>query len=148
MPEVSTHSIKVVKAETDELYNHVFIIRTSVFVDEEEVSQDDEYDGFDHLANHYLAWYGETPAGTARWRRLNQGSFRLERFAVLPPYRRKGVGTALMKAILAELPRSVPIFVHAQVKNTAFYTKLGFQVEGQEFEEADIPHVRMTFQGD
>ncbi len=148
MAEVSTHSIKVVKAETDELYNHIFIIRTSVFVEEEEVSQDDEYDGFDHLANHYLAWYGETPAGTARWRRLNKGSFRLERFAVLPPYRRKGVGTALMEAILAELPRSFPIFVHAQVKNTAFYTKLGFQIEGEEFEEAGIPHVRMTFHGE
>ncbi len=145
MAPVSTLPIRVQKAESDELYNHVFIIRTQVFVDEEEIAQDDEYDGFDHLANHYLAWYGDTPAGTARWRRLNNGSFRLERFAVLPEFRLKNVGTSLMEAILNELPKSFPIFVHAQTKNTEFYHKLGFETVGEPFDEANIEHIRMEY---
>lgn len=144
MAAVSTLPIRVQKAESDELYNHVFIIRTQVFVDEEAVSQDDEYDGFDHLAHHYLAWYGDTPAGTARWRRLNHGSFRLERFAVLPAFRLRGVGRSLMQSILADLPEGYPIFVHAQTKNTEFYRKLGFEVEGEPFEEAGLEHVKMV----
>jgi predicted GNAT family N-acyltransferase len=144
MATTSTLPIYVEKADSDELYNHVFTIRTTVFVDEEAISQDDEYDGFDHLATHYLAWYGDVPAGAARYRRLNNGSFRLERFAVLTPYRCKGIGTALMQAILADLPRTHPIFVHAQVKNIDFYRKLGFVQEGEPFDEANIMHIRLV----
>ena len=147
MVMVSTPPIHVERADTDERYNHVFTIRTKVFVEEEAIDQDDEYDGFDHLATHYLAWYGDTPVGAARWRRLNHGSFRLERFAVLQPYRRKGIGRALMQTMLTELPREHAIFVHAQVKNQAFYEKLGFASEGKPFEEAEISHIRMVYQG-
>lgn len=139
--------IHVERADTDEHYNHVFTIRTKVFVDEEAIDQDDEYDGFDHLATHYLAWYGDIPAGAARWRRLNNGHFRLERFAVLPLYRHKGIGRALMQTILTELPREHAIFVHAQVKNQKFYEKLGFASEGEPFDEAGIAHIKMVYQG-
>lgn len=147
MTPTMTLPIHVERADTDERYNHVFSIRTTVFVDEESVDQDEEYDGFDHLATHYLAWYGDTPAGAARWRRLNNGTFRLERFAVLRPYRNLGIGSALMQTILSELPRTHAIFVHAQVKNIDFYRKLGFEVEGEAFEEAGIEHVKMGYRG-
>jgi predicted GNAT family N-acyltransferase len=148
MAIVGTPPIFVERADTDERYNHVFTIRTTVFVDEEAIDQDDEYDGFDHLSTHYLAWYGDNPAGAARWRRLNNGNFRLERFAVLQPYRNKGIGRALMQTILAELPRDHAIFVHAQVKNLKFYEKLGFTAEGEPFEEANISHIKMVYQGE
>jgi predicted GNAT family N-acyltransferase len=146
MAAVGIVPIHVERVDTDERYNHVFTIRTTVFVEEEAIDQDDEYDGFDHLATHYLAWYGSDPAGTARWRRLTDGNFRLERFAVLRPFRQKGVGTALMQTMLAELPHDHAIFVHAQVKNLDFYQKLGFIVQGDPFEEAGILHVKMQYQ--
>lgn len=148
MASVATLPIRVERADTDDRYNHVFTIRTTVFVHEQAIDQDDDYDGFDHLATHYLAWYGDTPAGAARWRQRNDGSFRLERFAVLRPYRGLGLGRALMQAILADLPRTHAIFVHAQLKNREFYEKLGFVAEGEPFDEANIPHIRMVYRGE
>jgi len=145
MTTTNTPVIKVMRADTDALYNHVFDIRTTVFVEGESIDQEDEYDGFDHLANHYLAYYEDVPAGAARWRRLNNGSFRLERVAVLNRFRGKGIGRALVLAMVEELPGEGEIFIHAQVKNTAFYEKLHFEVEGEEFEEAQIPHVKMVY---
>ncbi|GAB4402613.1 MAG: GNAT family N-acetyltransferase [Bacteroidia bacterium] len=136
------------KASSDELYDHVFLIRTEVFVDEVAVDQEDEYDGFDHLATHYLAWYGDIPAGTARWRTLSgSGAIRLERFAVRKPYRGLGIGSALVEAILADIPKSGQVFVHAQIHNLAFYQRFGFVEEGDEFEEAGLVHKKMVYRG-
>ncbi|MEZ4774861.1 MAG: GNAT family N-acetyltransferase [Bacteroidia bacterium] len=143
-----TH-IVVGLADTDELYNHVFTIRTKVFVNEESVDQEDEYDGFDFLSNHYLAWYDGVPAGAARWRTIPAtGNIRLERFAVLKAFRGKGVGEALVKKILSDVPRSKEIFIHAQVHNLGFYEKFGFVAEGEAFEEAGILHRKMVWKGE
>ncbi|MEZ4827048.1 MAG: GNAT family N-acetyltransferase [Bacteroidia bacterium] len=140
-----TH-IVVSLADTDELYNHVFSIRTTVFVNEESVDAEDEYDGFDFLSNHYLAWYDGIPAGAARWRTIPAtGKVRLERFAVLKPYRGKGVGAALLEKILADVPKSREIFVHAQLHNLGFYARFGFVEEGETFEEAGLPHRKMVW---
>lgn len=146
-PDSLQSQIRVELAQTDELYNHVFLIRTQVFVEEESVDQDDEYDGFDHLSTHYLAWFDNSPAGTARWRRLStSGKFRLERFAVLQEFRRKGVGTALAKAMMSDIPDGRYVFVHAQVHAVSFFEKMGFVSIGEVFEEAGIQHVEMVFQ--
>ncbi|MEZ4852336.1 MAG: GNAT family N-acetyltransferase [Bacteroidia bacterium] len=138
--------IIVQRADTDELYNHVFSIRTTVFVEEESVDQDDEYDGFDFLSNHYLATYDGIPVGAARWRSIpSSGKIRLERFAVLSPYRGKGVGRALLEKVMEDVPRGREIFVHSQIHNLGYYSKFGFEPVGEEFEEAGIIHKKMIF---
>ncbi|MEO1450241.1 MAG: GNAT family N-acetyltransferase [Bacteroidota bacterium] len=148
MSEQATSRIRVVEAATDELYNHVFEIRTTVFVDGESVDQDDEYDGFDHLATHYLAYYEDTPVGAARWRKVPlNNKTRLERFAVLEAYRGKGVGRALLERVMDDVPKDREIFVHAQLHNLGFYGKFGFESEGEDFEEAGIMHRKMVYQG-
>lgn len=142
----SNQSIRVEEANTDALFNYVFTIRTEVFVDERSIDQEDEYDGFDHLSTHFLAWYGNNPAGAARRRRLNNGSFRLERFAVLAEHRNKGVGAALVMAGLKGLPPGQLVIIHPTVETVSYFEKFGFEAIGEEFEEAGIPTMEMRYQ--
>jgi predicted GNAT family N-acyltransferase len=147
MSNTNQASISVAIADSDESYNHVFNIRTTVFVDEVSVDSEDEYDGFDHLATHYLATYNQVPAGTSRWRYLpTSRRIRLERVAVLKSFRRKGIGTALMKRMLTDIPHSREIYVHVQPEFADFFTSLGFVKEGDSFEEAGLEHYKMILQ--
>lgn len=127
----------------------VFEIRKEVFVKEQNVSPEEEYDQFEDSSRHFLALYGEDqiPCGTARWRFTDKG-IKLERFAILLSFRGLGLGAALVQACLndiAQFPESVgkKIYMHAQVHAVGFYEKLGFQIEGEEFEEAGIRHFTM-----
>jgi predicted GNAT family N-acyltransferase len=67
------------------------------------------------------------------------------RVAVIRHWRGKGVGTALMQAILREARRrGLPVVdLDAQVKAVEFYERLGFAAEGPEFMDAGIPHRHM-----
>lgn len=145
MSDVISPVISVEVADSDESYNHVFNIRTMVFVDEESVDQDDEYDGFDHLATHYLARINGIPAGTARWRTLPTSKrVRLERFAVLKQKRRMGIGGSLLQRVLKDIPPTNEIYVHVQPEFQGFFAHFGFQQEGEPFEEVGMPHLKMV----
>ena len=134
----------IIKAESDEDYNKVFEIREAVFGEELSVGADDEYDGMDHLSHHYLAILDGKAVGTARWRLGPLVSeIKMERFAVLPPNRKQGIGTALFHAMQKGIPDGVPVIVYANERSVAFYEKLGFTQDGEEFEEAGLPHQPM-----
>jgi predicted GNAT family N-acyltransferase len=128
--------------------NFAFSIREQVFVGEQGVPLDLEYDEHDRLdARHYLARAEDgTPVGAARWRETDKG-IKLERFAVLPEYRNQQVGAALLHAVLrdvqAEFP-AAPVYLNAQVKAVAFYERHGFHKAGEMFVEADIQHYKMV----
>jgi len=123
-------------------------IRTAVFVEEQGVPASEEYDGYDNEATHFIAVHEREHAGTARWRFTEQG-VKLERFAVLANHRRRGVGDALVDAVMSDILRNPEcakqkIYLHAQVQAIPFWEKEGFGVEGEEFIEADIPHFKMV----
>lgn len=86
-----------------------FTIREQVFVGEQGVPLDLEYDQHDRRdARHYLARLADgRPAGAARWRETSTG-IKLERFAVLPEFRNNQVGAALLHAVLADVLREFP----------------------------------------
>ncbi|MDP5172630.1 MAG: GNAT family N-acetyltransferase [Bacteroidia bacterium] len=136
--------IRVEVADSDELFNYVFFIRTQVFVEETSVDQEDEYDGFDHLSTHFLAWYGNNPAGAARRRRLMSGAIKLERFAVLKEFRSKGIGAALVHAGLEGLPPGTKVLIHSLSSKVTYYQRFGFEPVGEEFEEAGMMHQEMV----
>lgn len=117
-------------------------IRTKVFVDEQKVPIAIEMDEFDATSNHILASWNDQPAGTARWRETECG-MKLERFAVLKPYRGMGVGSQLVTYILNRIDHAVPIYLNAQESVIDFYSTHGFKVTGDRFFEADIPHKKM-----
>ncbi len=136
--------IRVEIAESDEAFNQVFAIRRAVFVEESNVDEEDEYDGMDHLATHFLAWYGKDPAGTARRRRLISGAIRVERFSVLKGYRGQGIGRALVEASLKDLPAGQEVVLHSLVSKVSFYERFGFVPIEEEFEEVGLPHRKMV----
>ena len=120
-------------------------IRTAVFVQEQGVDASDEYDAFEEISQHYLVAVDSKEVATARWRFTSNG-IKLERFAVLPTYRGKGIGKFLVEQVIEEVQKyAKPIYLHAQIQVVDFYQKLGFEKEGALFEEAGIQHFKMLF---
>ncbi len=121
-------------------------IRYLVFVEEQHVPEELEYDEFEAESQHYLLFLNEKAVATCRWRHTEKG-IKLERFAVLPEYRSKGLGNKLVLKILSEVkPLGKPIYLHAQEVVVPFYEKLGFSVYGDVFIEADIRHFLMKYE--
>ena len=117
-------------------------IREAVFIAEQAVTPELEWDNDDADAVHFLAQEGDFPVGTARL--LPDGH--IGRVAVLKDWRGMKVGDALMRAAIAEAERRglKQQALSAQVHATAFYERLGFRVVSEEFLEAGIPHVDMV----
>ncbi|RRB06944.1 GNAT family N-acetyltransferase [Larkinella rosea] len=127
---------------------HVFAIREEVFVKEQHVRKEDEYDEFETTSHHFLALYDGTPCGTARWRTTSNG-VKLERFAVLAAYRGKGVGQRLVQAVLDDIFSQQPepiesVYLNAQLTAMPLYAKFGFKAVGPMFEECGIQHYKMV----
>lgn len=128
-----------------------FAIRRQVFVEEQHVSAQEEYDEFEDTSTHFLARVDGLPAGTARWRRTSNG-VKLERFAVLAQFRGQGVGKALVRTVLDDVFNQQPepierIYLHAQVTAMPLYASFGFVPIGPMFEEAGIQHYKMVLPG-
>ena len=118
-------------------------VRERVFIEEQRVPRDLEWDEWDEASDHAVAFdAGGNPIGTARL--LPDG--RVGRMAVLKDWRRKGVGAALLVAMLdrARGRSMARVVLHAQTQAAGFYRRFGFNERGGEFVEAGIPHVEMT----
>jgi predicted GNAT family N-acyltransferase len=118
-------------------------VREAVFVREQGVPLEMEYDEADPLSLHALARGPDGEAiGTGRL--LADGH--VGRLAVLPAWRGKGVGAALLRRLLeaARDQHLDRLALHAQSGAAGFYRKFGFVEEGAEFLEAGIPHILMT----
>lgn len=119
-------------------------IRRKVFVDEQHCPPEIEYQN-DDVATHFLASCNGEPCGAARWRKTENG-YKLERFAVLPSFRKMGIGLHMVNAVLADLPPDAShIYLNAQLPAVDFYLQFGFQPVGGQFEEAGIMHQQMLF---
>jgi predicted GNAT family N-acyltransferase len=118
-------------------------VRETVFVEEQCVPRELEFDERDPLCVHVLAFDGETPVGTGRVD-LGYGG-KIGRVAVVATHRRSGVGTLLMQrlhAIAREQGRR-SLWCNAQLTAVPFYERLGYVQSGSVFVEAGIDHVRM-----
>ena len=120
-------------------------VREQVFVTEQKVPLELEWDEWDERSDHAVARDTSGQAiGTARL--LPDG--RIGRMAVLREWRRRGVGAALMEALLqkAREQSMSRVTLHAQTHAAGFYRRFGFSERGGEFWEAGIPHVEMTLE--
>lgn len=117
-------------------------VREAVFIEEQGVPRDLEQDALDPLCHHVIARDPDgAPIGTGRL----TPDHRIGRMAVLSAWRGRGVGEALLRALLAEArQRQWPaISLHAQVDAERFYARHGFLPEGDRFFEAGIEHQGM-----
>ncbi|MFP4090514.1 MAG: GNAT family N-acetyltransferase [Cyclobacteriaceae bacterium] len=140
--------ISVNKVVNQEELDQAFRIREEVFVHEQKVSPEEEYDQYEKTSTHFIAYDAEGRAcGTARWRQTDKG-IKLERFAVLKPFRKTGIGRLLLQTMLRDIEEDPnveqqKIYMHAQTHAVDFYRKFGFETVGEEFDECGIMHYQM-----
>jgi len=117
-------------------------IRRRVFIEEQHVPEALEWDDLDGGALHLLAFVDGNLVGCAR---LLPGG-RIGRMAVLPEWRRQGVGGALLQALIASARRQglQQVTLSAQVHAIPFYQHHGFSICGDIYPDAGIPHRDMT----
>lgn len=118
-------------------------IRRRVFIEEQGVPEALEWDGLDAEARHFLARAADgSPIGCAR---LLAGC-RIGRMAVLPEWRGRGVGHALLQAVIAECRRQgcVEVRLSAQVTAMAFYQRAGFVPCSAAYLDAGMLHRDMV----
>lgn len=114
-------------------------IRTEVFINEQQVPPDLEWDGLDETAIHLLAVDADGRAiGCARILEPNT----ISRMAVCKAWRRRGIGGALLAAAvhLCRQRSHGPIRLSAQTHAIPFYERAGFRVSSEEYPDAGIPH--------
>ena len=117
-------------------------IRDSVFIQEQGISPEQEWDSDDASATHFLACEGDFAIGTAR---LLAGGC-IGRLSILKDWRGLHIGEKLLLAAIEEAERQglKQQFLTAQVHAAGFYERLGFSVISDEFIEAGIPHIDMV----
>lgn len=118
-------------------------VRETVFVVEQGVPEDLEWDGLDPTCAHVLAWNAHGAAiGTARM----QVNGTIGRMAVLKNWRGRGVGHALLHTLLdlAERQGLSRVTLSAQTHALGFYERAWFHVVGEPFMDAGIPHRKMV----
>ena len=137
-------SVKIAHLPDD--WPPICAIRQAVFQQEQGVAEALEFDGLDDEAVQFLAYLDDRPVGTARIRFLSQSTAKLERLAVSLAARKQGVGHQIMQTALKFLEdnRVAEVRIHAQEPVKEFYQALGFEVEGDRFQEAGIPHFKMS----
>ncbi|MDQ0215636.1 putative GNAT family N-acyltransferase [Oikeobacillus pervagus] len=136
--------MNIIIAKKQEELQQVFNVRKTVFVQEQNVSLEEEIDEFEHSAIHFLLKEEEQALGAGRFRILN-GIGKVERICVLKELRGKGAGKKIMQAIEQYAKnQSIPLLkLNAQMHAIPFYENLGYRVVSEEFLDAGIPHKTM-----
>lgn len=117
-------------------------IREKVFVQEQKVPTELEWDDQEESAQHFLVFLDEKVVGTGRLTKEGK----VGRMAISKTVRGQGLGAQLLRAICDYAQQSGyhRIYLHAQQHAEGFYTKAGFCKEGSVFYEAGIPHIKMA----
>jgi predicted GNAT family N-acyltransferase len=128
-------------------HNSLTMLREKVFIEEQKVTPQLEWDGLDKEAIHFLALKEGIAIGCAR-AIIKNNYMQLGRMAVLKEQRQQGVGNALIeKAIVtAKLNQLSTIQISAQCHAIDFYTKFGFQVTSDIYLDAETPHRNMQLE--
>lgn len=119
-------------------------IRRKVFIDEQHVPEQLEWDEDDDSAIHFLARIGNRNVACARL----TADGKIGRMAVLEQYRNLGIGKRLLQRVIAYARDNTypSLYMHAQASAIGFYEKAGFNATGEPFTEAGIPHREMFLQ--
>jgi len=131
----------------DELGREAQTIRTTVFVQEQQIPAEMEWDAADASCVHAVAYNRFGMAlGTGRLLEHAPGVAKIGRMAVLQTMRGTDIGRALLVALVdcARQRGEREVLLHAQLSAAGFYTRAGFATRGSPFDEAGIAHVEMV----
>jgi N-acetylglutamate synthase-like GNAT family acetyltransferase len=111
----------------DDVLQAIFL-RRKVLVREFGFSRyQDEPDRYDYQATLYIVKDGKKVVGTVRVR-PDEGVHRIQRVAILPDYRKKGIGSTLLKRVIQDFKK---LYVMAPTETVPFYERFGFSKEGK-----------------
>ncbi|MGM0833012.1 MAG: GNAT family N-acetyltransferase [Pseudomonadota bacterium] len=135
-------TITIINGDWSTLKDEASEIRRVVFIEEQCVPQEEEWDGRDEECRHFIAYLEGQPVGTARL--LPDGH--IGRVAVVDGARGAGIGYQLMEAAIqaAQEAGHHHVALSAQLHALAFYQRLGFIAHGDIFMDAGIPHREMS----
>lgn len=130
-------------------------IRTRVFIEEQACPPEDEWDTYDApeargvACRHRLGRLGGEAVAVSRWHPVlldGRLAAKLERFAVVPEARGRGLGRRMIADALADARAAgfSRFVLHAQAHLEGLYASFGFERVGEPFQEAGIPHVKMV----
>lgn len=134
--------------ENDNDLEQAFQVRRKVFIEEQGISEDIEIDSQDKKALHIVVESDKEIIATVRVLFPAPGEAKIERMAVLKTFRRKGIGSKIIKILHEQLmlKRISKVIVHAQNSAVPFYKSCGFIESGACFYEAGIPHIKMVIE--
>jgi ElaA protein len=135
--------IRVVSSKED--IDQCLRLRRLVFIEEQQVPEDEEVDGDDDHCTHILARVDGIAMGAARFQYID-GKAKIQRVCVLKEARGTGLGAQLMRGILETIKTEGKVetaVLGSQTHALAFYEKLGFSAFGDEYLDAGILHQDM-----
>jgi len=136
--------VEVRIVETQQELEDAFDVRRTVFVDEQNVPEEEEIDQHESEAVHFVLYNEGKAAGAGRFRVLD-GIGKVERICVLKEHRKTGAGVAVMNKIeeYAKTQGITTLKLNAQTHAIPFYSRLGYDTVSEEFLDAGIPHKTM-----
>lgn len=139
------NNIEIKTVDFNVHFSEIKAIRTTVFIIEQKVPVELEWDEFDNDSTHILAYYNNKPVATARL--LADGH--IGRMAVLKVFRNRHIGTKMLEYLLeiAQKNSNNKVQISAQEHAVEFYKKQGFNIISDVYMDAGIPHYDMEFTG-
>ncbi|MDA3502970.1 GNAT family N-acetyltransferase [Acinetobacter sp. AOR34_HL] len=132
---------RVQSGHWDKLEQDAKFIRKQVFIIEQNIPEEEEWDDQDMISDHFVVYDQDQPIATARLLQHNS----VGRVAVLKAYRGQGIGRMIMLEIIRQAHQQDRKFLQlsSQVHAISFYEKLGFSIQGDAYDECGIPHIKM-----
>jgi predicted GNAT family N-acyltransferase len=139
--------LNVIIAETDQQLEDGFHVRREVFIKEQHVPEEEEIDGYEEEATHFVLYDDQAqPVGAGRLRTISTDVGKIERICIMKQARDTGAGKLLMESIesFAHKVGVHKLKLNAQTHAEGFYERLGFKTVSERFFDAGIPHVTMV----
>lgn len=138
--------VKIV--ENEQQRKDAFTVRTTVFVEEQGIPSEIEWDEFDNTAIHFVVYNENQAIAASRLRQYENQIGKVERVCVLKEYRGQKIGVLIMKEIeqFAIKEGLKKLKLNAQASVVPFYEKLNYVVTSPEFMDVNIPHRAMEKQ--
>ena len=140
------HVIRVERVESQTQMELIKSLRIRVFVEEQGVPLEEEFDEHDDSAVHAIATMDGRAVGTGRMFKVSPSEAYIGRMAVDQDYRRFGVGGQILLFLEKQACEAAvtKVNLHAQTYVKSFYENMGYVSQGKPFLEVDIEHVLMT----
>lgn len=147
--ELGEPTTRTVVGDWAQLQSAAGLVRERVFVQEQGINREDEWDQMDALSTHVVIHnFLDMPVATGRLLPAEEGVAKVGRMAVLRAVRGARLGAQVLTALIdvARARGDAQVLLHAQRSAEGFYTRMGFAPVGEPFDEVGIPHIAMALQ--